>query len=117
MFESTARGNDPFNRRDLQLLLRNEKGGGASRAINSGGVLSIRMNNLGGMLIGIPSLGQRSRDKVLLEDVSLFLLRSCGSVSVWWTLRMAASVEERVALQEPGESRTWCYSWKLHSAR
>ncbi len=39
------------------------RGLGGSHAINCGGVLSIRMNNLKGMLIGIPDLAKGTETK------------------------------------------------------
>lgn len=49
------------------------KGGWAPlRAINSGGVLSIRMNNLAGMLIGIPVLGKGTETKCCWKTFHYF---------------------------------------------
>lgn len=39
------------------------RGLGGAHAINSGGVLSIRMNNLKGVLIGIPDLAKGTETK------------------------------------------------------
>lgn len=48
---------------EFQTLPQVLRGLGGSQAINCGGVLSIRMNNLRGMLIGIPVLAKGTETK------------------------------------------------------
>lgn len=67
MFKSSEQRNDVFKECTLWILLSSTHFGGlsGSYAINCGGVLSIRMNNLRGMLIGIPVLAKERRQSVV----------------------------------------------------